>query len=295
MLLTDKQKPREVHPMTFLARRAAMPLLLCLVAAAPSAVRAQFVSPPQVLVIREFPKPDLSGPANEKAGAAYIAAAKAGKPPIHHIALTSVTGPQRVLFFSGYPSFAALEAEDKVGEKNPSAGAAFDHAVDVSHWVYRADLSLNTRDLVGVRYLEYQLLIAKPGRSEEFDEWVKMYAEGYKGVPGYNWATYQQVFGTNYYAYLFIARYKSLSEVDSVWGVGGAATLEFNKALGEAKLKKLRAMWSVIVDSEMTNLFRISPEMSRPTDDVIKAEPMFWSPTSVSVVKKPAPAPASKP
>jgi hypothetical protein len=281
--------------MTFLARRAAMPLLLCLVAAAPSAVRAQFVSPPQVLVIREFPKPDLGGPAKEKTEAAYIAAAKAGKPPIHHIALTSVTGPQRVLFISGYPSFAALEAEGKVGEKNPSAGAALDHAIDVSHWVYRSDLSLNTRDLVGVRYLEVQLLIAKPGRTEEFDEWVKMYVDGYKNVPGYNWATYQQVFGTNYYAYLFIARYKSLSEVDSVWGVGGAATQAFNSALGEDRLKKLRAMWSVVVDSEMTNLFSISPEMSRPTDDVIKAEPTFWSPTPASVAKKPVPATTGKP
>jgi hypothetical protein len=274
------------HPMTFLARRAAMPLLLCFMAVAPCAVRAQYATPPQVLVIREFPKPDFRGPTKEKTEVAYIAAAKAGKPPIHHIALTSVTGPERVLFISGYPSFAALEAEGKVGEKVPSAGAAFDPAIDVSHWVYRPDLSLNTRDLVGVRYLEVQLLIAKPGHSEEFDEWVKMYIDGYKNVPGYNWATYQQVFGTNYYAYLFIARYKSLSEVDSAWGVGGAATVAFNGALGESRLKKLREMWSVVVDSEMTNLFSIRPEMSRPTDDVIKAEPNFWTPTPTSVAKK---------
>ena len=274
--------------MTILFRRAAMPLLLCLVAAAPSAVRAQYANPPPVLVIREFPKPDLGGPTKEKTEA-YFAAAKAGKPPIHHIALTSTSGPERVLFISGYPSFAAFaaegnpEAEGKVGEKNPSAGTVLDHAIDVSQWVYRPDLSLNTRrDLVGVRYLEVQLLIAKPGRTEETDEWVKMYIDGYKNVPGYNWATYQQVFGTNYYAYLFIARYKSLSEVDSVWGVGGAATQVFNSALGEDRLKKLRAMWSVVVDSEMTNLFRIRPEMSRPTDDVIKAEPTFWSPTTAS-------------
>jgi len=269
--------------MTFLSRSAAMPLLLCLVAIAPSAVRAQYASPPQVLVIREFPKPDAGGPSHEKTEAAYIAAAaKAGKSPSHHIALTSMTGPQRVLFISGYSSFAALEAEGKVAEKNSSAGAALDHPIDVSHWAYRPDLSLNTRDLVGVRYLEVQLIITKPGHTEEFDEWLKMYVDGYKNVPGYNWATYQQVFGTNYYAYLFIARYKSLSEVDDAWAFGGSATKAFDLAHGASGLKKLHALQAIVTDSEMTNLFRLRPEMSRPTEDVIKAEPSFWSPAGAS-------------
>jgi hypothetical protein len=268
--------------MTFLSRSASVPLLLCLVAIAPTVVRAQYASPPQVLVIREFAKPDSGGPNHEKALAAYIAGAKAGRPPSHHIALTSITGPERVLFISGYPSFGDLEAEGKVGEKNSSADAAFDHAIDVSHWVYRPDLSLNTRDLVGVRYLEVQLLITKPGHTEEFDEWLKMYVAGYKNVPGYNWATYQQVFGTNYYAYLFIARYKSLSEVDDAWGFGGSATKTFDSTHGDSGLKKLHALQATVVDSEMTNLFRIRPEMSRPTDEVIMAEPTFWNPTTPS-------------
>jgi hypothetical protein len=147
--------------MTFLSRSAAMPLLLCLEAIAPSAVRAQYASPPQVLVIRE-------------------------------------------------------------------------------------------------------------------------YVDDYKNVPGYNWATYQQVFGTNYYAYLFVARYKSLSEVDDAWGFGGSATKTFDSAHGDSGLKKLHALQAIVVDSEMTNVFRIRPEMSRPMDEVIKAEPTFWSPTTAS-------------
>ena len=43
--------------MTFLSRSAATPLPLCLEAIAPSAVRAQYATPSQFLVIREFPRP----------------------------------------------------------------------------------------------------------------------------------------------------------------------------------------------------------------------------------------------
>lgn len=276
--------------MAFLSRRAVVPLLLCLMTAAPFTVRAQadgrppvlLNGPPPILVVREFPKP--------RHGSAILPAAKAA--PFHHIALTSMSGPGRVLFISGYPSFAALEAEGKVGQKNPSAGAAIDDAMvadgdllaaaDVSHWAYRPDLSLNTRDLVGVRYMEYQVIITKPGHGAEVDEWLKMYIQGFKDVPGYNWATYQQAFGTSYYAYLFLARYKSLSEADDAWAFGGSAMKAFNTAHGEAGMKKLAELTRVVVDSGMTNLFRISPEMSRPPEEVIKAEPSFWSPTAAS-------------
>src|SRR5258708_6672370 len=112
--------------MTFPSRRAAMPLLLCLMAVASFSLRAQddVVAPPVLLVKSEFLKPGRAG-IHEKTEAAYVAAAKAGKATFHYIAMTSMDGPDRALFISGYPSFAAaFEAEGKMGDKNPSIGAA---------------------------------------------------------------------------------------------------------------------------------------------------------------------------
>ena len=290
--------------MTFLSRRAAMPLLLCLMAVAPAVVPAQDVVAPPVLVVKsEILKPGRVG-IHEKTEAAYVAAAKAGKAPFHYIAMTSMSGPDRALFISGYPSFAAaLETEGKKDKKNSSLGTALDHAMvadgdlltstDSSQWLHRPDLSLHEDgNLVGVRYIEIQEVVVKPGREEEVDEWLRMYVDGYKNVPGANWAAYQEIYGPNLNTFLFITRVKSLSETDTEWGFNYKA---FKAKEGEAQMKKIHALEREFTDSEPVNFYRINPEMSFPSDEVIKAEPSFWSPTPASVAKKPAPATASKP
>ena len=291
--------------MTILSRRAAMPLLLCLMAAGPSAVSAQNdVTSPVLLVKSELLKPGRVG-AHEKTEAAYAAAAKeAGKAPFHYIVMTSMDGPDRTLFISGYPSFAAaLEAEGKMDGKNPSLGAALDDArvadgdllasTASSQWMHRPELSLHEEgNLVGVRYIETQEVIVKPGRQEEVDEWFKMYAAAYKNVPSANWAAYQQTYGPNLNTFLFVTRMKSLPETDAEWVVNYAL---FKTREGAAELKKIQELEHEFTEIEWTNLYRISPEMSLPSDEVIKAEPSFWSATPAAVAKKPAPATASKP
>ena len=69
--------------MTFLSRSAATPLPLCLEAIAPSAVRAQYATPPQFSSSANSRGRDPGGPTHEKAEDADITAAK---PPSHHIA-----------------------------------------------------------------------------------------------------------------------------------------------------------------------------------------------------------------
>lgn len=266
------------------SKRAVIPLLLCLAPLASAAARTAPDSPPAVLIVREFPKPVDGSPIREHAQAANSGVAKGAKPLSNYLYLTSMTGPEKVLIMSGYPSFIAMEPESKdhpmIGGGRPIA------STDTSEWALRPDLSLDVRNMVGVRYIEYQVLITKPGRQKEIDEWLKMYVAGFKGIPGYNWATYQQAYGTNYNAVLFVARYKTQAEVDAAWAFGGSAMKTFGEALGEAGLKKLHALEADIVDWEMTNLFRIDPELSRPPEEVIKAEPTFWRPTSVSSAKK---------
>ena len=282
-----------------------MPLLLCLMALAPSLVPAQdSIAPPVLLLKSEFLKPGRAGTPHEKTEAAYVAAAKAGKAPFHYIAMTSMNGADRALFMSGYPTFAAaLEAEGKMGDKNPTAGAALDRALvadgellasaSSSQWMYQPELSLHAQgNLVGVRYIEIQEVIVKPGREQEAFEWFKMYVDGHKDLPGANWAAFHQIYGSNLNTFIFITRVKSPSETDTEWGFNVKA---FIAKLGAAQLKKIQDLEREFTEVEWTNVYRISPEMSLPTEEMIKAEPSFWSPTPASVDKTPAPATAGKP
>jgi hypothetical protein len=273
-------------------------LVVCCVAAVPLATRAQ-TGPPKVLVInREFLKPGRSGSMHEKTEAGYLAAAKAGKAHFHYLALTSMSGPDRALFLSGYPSLADWEAENKMDEKNPSLGASLDHAMvadgdllastDASVWVRRDDLSLNDPGIVGARYMEIQLFTIKPGHMKEWEELVKLYVDGFTKAPGgIHWETFQQSYGTNGNSFIAVTLLKSLADADAEWGsYPGFAT-----AVGEPGMKKISALEASCVDTEQTNLFHISPKMSLPLEDWVKAEPDFWTPKTAAPAKKKAAAP----
>ncbi len=63
--------------------------------------------PPKVLVImREFLKPGKAGAAHQKTESAFVQAFTAAQWPEHYIAMNSLSGRPRTLFFLGYDSFA---------------------------------------------------------------------------------------------------------------------------------------------------------------------------------------------
>jgi hypothetical protein len=268
-----------------------MALLCSMVAVAGPAV-AQHDGPPPVLAIeREFLKPGRNGSLHEKTEAAFIAAVKAGKAPIHYVALTSMSGPERALFLSGYGTFAAWEAERK--SVGPTTGAALDKAMvpdgdlqastDSSAWLLRPDLSLNMGGVKGKRFFEIQQFMVKPGHHAEFTELTKMYMDALKSVPGANWLTYENMYGTNGDAVIAITLLGSLAEVDAeISGDRGAMM-----ALGKEQRKKMQELEAACIESQQTNLFAISPKMSLPFDDWVTADPEFWTP-------KPAAAPVKK-
>lgn len=277
--------------------------LLLTICSSPLALRAQTQEPAadgaNVLVIqREFTKPGRDGASHEATEAAFMRAAAAGKAPFHYVAVTSLTGPNRALFLSAYPSFAAVETERKA--VGATLGASLDKAMvadgdvlsgqDASTWVVRSDLSTNTKGMrVGSRYLIAREYVVKPGHRSEWEQTVKMVMDGYKkGVPEAHWTMYEMAFGRSTGpTYLILTSVKSMDEVDAMF----SSDPKFAEAMGEDGLKKLGELEASCVESEDSNIFAVSPKMSIPTDDMVKAEPAFWRPkSSATVAKKPVAA-----
>jgi hypothetical protein len=251
--------------------------------------------PPNILQIqREFTKPGKGGALHEKTESAYVAAAKAGKAPFHYFALTSLSGPDRALFLSGYESLAAMEAEHKA--MPPATAATLDRlnvpdgdllsSADSSIMKLVPEQSMNTHDLKGARYMELSLYKIKPGHEAEWDEAVKMVKAGYaKGVPSASWATFRELYGVPGDEYLVIQTAKSAAELDTEIMAGP----RFVEAMGAAGMKKLDELSAAAIESEQTNLFAIDPKMSLPPKEWVDAEPDFWAPKPVPM-KKAAPA-----
>src|ERR1700693_4978399 len=86
---------------------------------------------PKILTItREFVKPGKSGNAHEKTESMFVSAMAAAKWPTHYLAMDSVSGKPRSLFFTGYESFEAWEKDVRAVEKNATLSAALDRAIE---------------------------------------------------------------------------------------------------------------------------------------------------------------------
>jgi hypothetical protein len=282
-------------------QRSALICSLFLVAGANTvALRAQddgVNGPPKVLVIqREFTKPGKGGALHEKTEAAYIhAMAAAGAKP-RYLAMVSLSGQSRALFFSGYPSLAAWEEENKSVEGDAALSAALDRAnvadgdllseTNSSVWVRRDDLSLNSGNLLGVRFMEIRQFVVRPGHTREWDELVKLVIAGYTGMPQMNWVTFESQYGVVGHVFLIVTRLKSMADADQMMGLDKG----FAEALGQEGLKRVAALESSCLESQQTNLFQISPKMSYPPESWVKAEPDFWKPKGTVVATKKAEA-----
>jgi hypothetical protein len=255
------------------------------------------------VIQREYTKPGRDGTAHQTTEAGFIRAAAAGKAPFHYTAFTSMSGPNRALFFSGYESLAAVETERK--GMSTSLQVALDKAMiadgdvlsaqDSSVWMVDPDLSQNTNGpRVGSRYMIVRQYVVKPGHTGEWEEVVKMVLDGYKKAnTGAHWSMYRMIFGNSTGpTYLVLTSVKSMTELDDMF----ASDPKFAEAVGEEGLKKLDKLEAECVESSMSNIFLIDPKMSIPTDAMVKAEPDFWKPkptAASTATKKPAPAAAT--
>ena len=266
---------------------------ICLLFGGIGTVAAQDMSsgvtaPPKVLqVIVEYLKPGKSGSMHQATESGFVQAFQAANWPTHYLAMDSLTGAPRSLFFVGYDSFAAWEKDAMATQKNAMLSAAVDRAAiadgemlessSVGAYVYREDYSLRAPVNIGqMRYFEIQRFKIRPGHEKEWDTLVKMYVNGYeKTVPGAHWAAYESVYGTNNGGvYAFITPMKSAGEVDQNF----LDSKKFMGAMGEDWMKKAGELAAACIDTSQNNLFMFNPKMSYVPDQWIKADPSFWKP-----------------
>lgn len=281
--------------------------LLLTICCAPPALHGQndaaaaLKGEPILVIQREFTKPGRDGAPHEATEAAFMRAAAANKAPFHYIALTSMSGPNRALFFSAYSSMAAVEQEHK--SMSAALNAALDKAMvadgdvlsatDESVWRVDADLSTNTSGMrIGSRYLIVREFVVKPGHTSEWEQLVKLVKDGYNKTDiGAHWSTYRMMYGNSSGpTYLVMTSVKSMDEVDAMH----SSDPKFVQAMGEDGLKRVDELEASCVMSEHSNIFLVNPKMSIPSDEMIKAEPDFWRPKTTSgVARKPAAAKSS--
>ena len=268
--------------MLTLRRMAAFPLVAALLCSGSTLLFAQDILPGSKLLVisREYTKPGKDGAPHQAVEGAYPKALAAGKVPNHYYAAVSLSGPPRVLFFHGYDSYAEW-ADQRQGTdpalastlaRTTAADGDLLSSKDYSVWAKRDDLSLNPGFRVGARVeviIQYRV---RPGHAEEFEDLVKLYTQGYQGVSGMHWGTYEEIYGSPGNTFLVIITHKAAAELDAE----DENDKKFADALGADGLKKLAALEASCLESKQADLFFIDPKMSYPNEKMLKADPEFW-------------------
>jgi hypothetical protein len=261
---------------------AALPLVAALLCSSSTLLFAQDILPTAKLLVisREYTKPGKDGAPHQAVEGAYPKALAAGKVPNHYYAAVSLSGPPRVLFFHGYDSYAEWADQRQGTDPALASTLARTTAVDgdllsskdYSVWAKRDDLSLNPGFRVGARVeviIQYRV---RPGHAEEFENLVKLYTQGYEGVSGMHWGTYEEIYGSPGNTFLVIITHKAAAELDAE----DENDKKFADALGTEGLKKLAALEASCLESKQADLFFIDPKMSYPNEKMLKADPEFW-------------------
>ena len=258
--------------------------------------QSEGTSVPKVLQItREYTKPGKAGQAHEKMEAAFVQAMAKAKWPVHYLALTSLSGKQRALFMTRYPSFEAYEKDGAAIEKNAALSASLERAgladgalldsEDQGVFLYEEEMSLRPRpDLSHMRFMEISVYHVRPGHGKDFAEAVKMVKAAYeKAVPEAHWGMFRQMYGGEEGTYLVLIAHETLAQIDR-----GLLENEkkFMSAMGEDGMKKLEELVAAAVESSQNQLFAFSPSMSYIYDEWIKSDPDYWRPKAATSMAK---------
>ena len=240
--------------------------------------------PPAIMQIVIETVKEGRSPAHEKVESDWAAAFRRRQMP-HQLALTSMSGAPEAWFLIGFPSFAAVEVNDKTFRK-PGIKEEMD-ALDARdgelrgssrfmYAVYRKDLSYQT-DLVNiskVRYINITVFRPKLGHTSDFEEGSKKFQEAYdKANIKAPWVTYQVISGAPADMFVLLEPMESLKWFDEEPARGKA----IQSAMGDDYQRMMKGAGDVFA-SISTNIFAVNPKMSYMSKDVEDGDPAFWRP-----------------
>ena len=129
------------------------------------------------------------------------------------------------MFFHGYDSYADWAQGSSGATTDPTLASTLARTTaadgdllsskDYTVWAKRDDLSLDPGFRAGTRVEVIIEYVVRPGHGQEFEDLVKLYTEGYKGVSGMHWGTYEEIYGPPGNAFLVIITHKSAAELDA--------------------------------------------------------------------------------
>jgi hypothetical protein len=263
-----------------------------------AAAQEQMSGPPPMLVINREDIKTGSMDAHNKQVVSYLALFSRANVGGYRLGLTSVSGDDnQIIYLEGYPSFAEFEATQKKMDETFAASPALqgeldalNRATEAMHAsqttalaVYRADLSFRPTGMEGVaksRYFTVTTSRVKPGRGNDYEEWVKQFNRAReKANLDEHSAIYQVVSGAQAGTYMSFVPYRSLAEWDTFTKGMQARNKSIDDAVGgDIVVKQRREMAEAIFAFTQSNLYAFSPKISRPAAQFAAADPDFWSP-----------------
>ena len=253
--------------------------------------------PPPILHIgREEIKPGKQF-AHEKNETAWTQALVRSKYEQGFLAAESVTGPTEVLWFYGFPTMAAFEADYKAGSSASSlASISMQYGPQEADLVagssdiiarFRGDLSYNPDINVGeYRYFNINTTRVRPGHNNDYIDFIKTVNEARKSTNSEaHVAVYQVISGAPNGTFLIFTPRKSLAEMD-------ASNEAMTQAMNAVQ-DKVNSLVEKSIISATTAIYAFNPRMSKPTEAIAKADPKFWKPKMTMAAAAPS-QPAAK-
>src|SRR5579862_6864060 len=249
--------------------------------------------PPAVIQIGRETIKEGREAAHRKVEADFANAVRKAKSPYHYLALSAESGPNDVLFLEGFPSFAAIEENEKLGQKPPLKSElelinARDGELRTESRsmtaVFRPDMSYlsssNPIQIGKIRYMMIDNYRVRLGKNEGFTEGGKMLLDGYKkaNVP-LSVICYQVIAGAPNGVYLFITPLESLKQLDGMQAMDKALA----DAVGADAIKRLEAGEGDVFQNMETSLYAVSPEMSYMSKEEEDVDPSFWRPKMTAI------------
>ena len=265
-------------------------LLFAAAAACASQLYAQDLTPPRILQLTvETVKVGKSQP-HERHEAGWPLAFDAAKVPAYYFALTPVFGNRDVIYMSGYPTYAAYEAEQAAIGKAPglSAKLATLAEKDAEYLdnlrtlvaTHRSEISigrLQGADYSAVRGWRITTTRVRVGFTDEFVEYRRMLKTAWERAGNSTVSgVYQVSQGVNTPTFLVFRPYRSMAEFDA----DSANVANARAAMSAEDRKKMDDLYQAAVLTNEVNTYAVSPKQSHmpasyAADAFWKANPVF--------------------